>query len=67
LKPNTVYLTDDASPRLWSGIWVAAFVIGILDLETKIMNEIVSPRPWSNCMAPLFLIPSPTKMDCISS
>jgi hypothetical protein len=40
-------------------------VVGILNLETKIMDEIIAPRPWSNCMAPLLIMPNPGKMDCI--
>ncbi|KAF8776355.1 hypothetical protein HU200_003586 [Digitaria exilis] len=63
LKPNNVYLTDDAKSASMKRKLDYRLIIGILDLETKIMDEIVSPRPWSNCMAPLLIIPNPGKMD----
>ncbi|RCV46608.1 hypothetical protein SETIT_9G544900v2 [Setaria italica] len=63
LKPNNVYLTDDAKNVSMKRRSRCRLIIGILDLETKIMDEIVSPRPWSNCMAPLLIIPNPRKMD----
>ncbi|KAF8685381.1 hypothetical protein HU200_044007 [Digitaria exilis] len=62
LKPNNVYLTDDAKSASMKRKLDNCLIIGILDLETKIMDEIVSPRPWSNCMAPLLIIPNPSKM-----
>ncbi|CAL4920689.1 unnamed protein product [Urochloa decumbens] len=63
LKPNHVYLTDDSRSAAMKCKLQCRLVIGILDLETKIMDEIVSPRPWSNCMAPLLIIPNPGKID----
>jgi hypothetical protein len=63
VKPNHVYLTDDSKSASMKRKWRCRLVIGILDLETKIMDEIVSPREWSNCMAPLLIIPNPGKMD----
>jgi hypothetical protein len=61
LKPNHVYLTDDSRSASMKCKMRCRLVIGILDLETKVLDEIVSPKPWSNCMAPLLIIPNPRK------
>lgn len=63
VKPNHVYLTDDSMSVSWKCKLRHRLVIGMLNLETKIMDEIVSPPPWSNCMAPLLIIPNPRKLD----
>ncbi|KAF8732927.1 hypothetical protein HU200_015277 [Digitaria exilis] len=63
LKPNHIYLTDDSRSASMKCKMYCRLVIGILDFETKVMDEIISPRPWSNCMAPLLIIPNPRKMD----
>jgi hypothetical protein len=63
VKPNHVYLTDDCMSVSWKCKFGRRLVIGVLNLETKRMDEIVSPPPWSNCMAPLLIIPNPRKLD----
>ncbi|CAL4929890.1 unnamed protein product [Urochloa decumbens] len=63
VKPNHVYLTDDFKSVSLKCRLRRRLVIGMLNLETKIMDEFVSPRPWSNCMAPLLMILNPRKMD----
>ncbi|KAG2543607.1 hypothetical protein PVAP13_9NG762100 [Panicum virgatum] len=66
VKPNHVYLTDGSKSASMKCKLLCRLVVGILDLETKIMDEIVFPREWSNSMAPLLIIPNPGKMACIS-
>ncbi|KAL6649193.1 hypothetical protein ACP70R_013417 [Stipagrostis hirtigluma subsp. patula] len=63
MKPNHIYFTDDCKSVSLKCKLSCHLVIGILNLETKIMEEIVSPRPWFNCMAPLLILPNPRKMD----
>jgi hypothetical protein len=63
VKPNHIYFTDDSKSVAFKCKLCRLLVIGMLNLETKIMDEIVSPRPWSNCMAPLLMIPNPIKLD----
>jgi hypothetical protein len=53
LKPNHIYFTDDcksASAKCKSGFHLN---IGIFNLQSMEMGEIVSPRMWSKCMSPL--------------
>jgi hypothetical protein len=63
VKPNHIYFTDDSKSVAFKCKLRRLLVIGMLNLETEIMDEIVSPRPWSNCMAPLLMIPNPRKLD----
>ncbi|KAF8776109.1 hypothetical protein HU200_003793 [Digitaria exilis] len=63
VKPNHVYFTDDTRSVSLKCSLRYRLVIGMLNLKTKIMDEIVSPQPWSGCMAPLLIIPNPRKMN----
>lgn len=63
VKPNHVYFTDDCKSVSLKCNWCYRLVIGMLNLKTKITDEIVSPKAWSGCMAPLLIIPNPRKMD----
>lgn len=62
VKPNHVYFTDDSMSVSLKCKLRRRLVIGMFNLETKIMDEIVYPQPWSNCMAPLLLMPNPRKL-----
>jgi hypothetical protein len=63
LKPNHIYFTDDcksASAKCKSGFHLN---IGIFHLQSMEMGEVVSPRMWSKCMSPLWILPNPRKME----
>ncbi|CAL4920516.1 unnamed protein product [Urochloa decumbens] len=63
LKPNHVYFTDDVEGVAYSCEQGYRLNIGVLNFGNKIMEEIIFPRPWSNCLAPLLIMPNPRKMD----
>ncbi|XP_062216942.1 probable F-box protein At4g22165 isoform X2 [Phragmites australis] len=63
LKPNHVYFTDDFEGRPFACERGYRLDIGVLNFGNKSMEEIISPRPWSNCQAPLLIILNPRKMD----
>jgi len=63
LKPNHVYFTDDVSCVEFTCKRGYRLNIGVLNFGSKRMEEIIFPRPWLNCLAPLFIIPNPRKMD----
>jgi len=63
LKPNHVYFTDDVELVASSCEWGYRLNIGVLNFADKSVEEIISPRPWSNCLAPLFIVPNPRKLD----
>ncbi|KAL6847503.1 hypothetical protein ACP4OV_022529 [Aristida adscensionis] len=61
LKPNHVYFTDDARSATSKKRFYCHLVIGVLNYETKSVEEIVFPRPWSNWHSPLLIIPNLSK------
>ena len=63
LKPNHVYFTDDVELVAYSCERGYRLNIGVLNFEDKSVEEIILPRPWSNCLAPLFIVLNPRKMD----
>ncbi|KAJ1299048.1 hypothetical protein BS78_01G502000 [Paspalum vaginatum] len=63
LKPNHIYFTDDSTLVYYKPKVGFRLVIGVLNFENKSVEEIIWPRPWSNCMAPLLIIPNLGMMD----
>lgn len=63
LKPDHVYFTDDIDHKVFCTEQNYRLNFGVLDFKSKRVEEIIFPRPWSNCLAPLLIIPNPRKMD----
>lgn len=63
LKPNHVYFRDDDEGVAFSLEWGYRLDMGILNYGNSSIDEIIVSRPWSNCLAPLLIIPNPRKMD----
>ncbi|KAF8762685.1 hypothetical protein HU200_009214 [Digitaria exilis] len=62
LKPNHIYFTDDCMSVSSKCIRGYRLIIGVFNIQTMRMGEIVSPQLWSKCMAPLWFIPNPIKI-----
>lgn len=63
VKPNHIYFTDDCKSVSSKCISGCRLIIGVYNIQTMSMGEIVSPQLWSKCMAPLWIIPNPRKIE----
>uniref|UniRef100_A0A0E0J3J6 F-box domain-containing protein n=1 Tax=Oryza nivara TaxID=4536 RepID=A0A0E0J3J6_ORYNI len=63
LKANHVYFTDDFECLSSKSMWGLRLDIGVLNLEDKSIDEIVAPRLFLKCRAPVFLVPNPSMMN----
>uniref|UniRef100_A0A0E0BKJ1 F-box domain-containing protein n=1 Tax=Oryza glumipatula TaxID=40148 RepID=A0A0E0BKJ1_9ORYZ len=66
LKANHIYFTDDSECLALRTLWGFRLDIGLLNLRDKSVEEIVSPRLWLKCCAPVLLVPNPRKMNSTS-
>uniref|UniRef100_A0A0D3HNA8 F-box domain-containing protein n=1 Tax=Oryza barthii TaxID=65489 RepID=A0A0D3HNA8_9ORYZ len=63
LKANHIYFTDDSECLVLRTLWGFRLDIGLLNMRDKSVEEIVSPRLWLKCRAPVLLVPNPRKMN----
>ncbi|XP_037408949.1 putative F-box protein At4g22660 [Triticum dicoccoides] len=66
LKANCSYFTDD------NFLWTVGYKnnhrdVGILKLNDKSREELVSPQLWSNCPAPMWITPDLRKINVMGS